>query len=167
MPHVRLTIAAVLSASLASPAFAAPKPPESWGRAGVDFDTYRQDAETCGRMAYYADVSETDHARAFATGTRRLQMVDGLPIDFISLARSYAQINESMRTEWRMRELGEGLQSIVDTCLTERGYVKFALTEEQRDRLGHLRKGSAERHRYLHELASDPDVIARQGISNG
>jgi len=164
MLHVRLAIAATVAINLASPALSAPRPQESWGRAGVDLATYRQDAEECGRIAYYADISENEHAKAFVTGTRRLEAVDGLPLDYLSLARSYAQINESMRTEWRLRELSDSLQQIIDICLTDRGYVKFALTEDQRDQLGRLRKGSPERHRYLHALASDPDVLASQAV---
>lgn len=167
MLRVRLAIAATAALALATPAQSAPRPQESWGRAGVDFATYRQDAVECGRMAYYADLSRNEHAQAFATGTRRLEMIDGLPLDYLSLARSYAQITEGMRTESRLRDLDQSLQSIVDICLTRRGYVKFALTEEQRDRLGHLRKGSPERHRYLHALASDPEVVSAQALQAG
>lgn len=164
MPHVRLVTAAILALGMASPAASAPRPQESWGRAGVDFTTYRQDAEECGRIAYYADVSESEHAKAFQAGTRRFESVDGLGLDYLSMANAYAQIDHGTRTQWRLRELRESLQSIVDICLTERGYVKFALTEEQRDRLGHLRAGSPERHQYLHALASDPEVLAEQAV---
>ena len=164
MLHVRLAIAATVAVNLATPAQSAPRPHESWGRAGVDFATYRQDAEECGRIAYYADMSDNEHAQAFATGTRRLEAIDGLPLDYLSLARAYAQVNESMRTERRLRELRDSLQSIVDICLTDRGYVKFALTEEQRGELGRLRTGSPERHHYLHALASDPGVLAEQAV---
>ena len=167
MRHARLAIAAILVLGLASPALSAPKPRESWGRAGVDFETYRQDAEECGRMAYYADVSETDHAKAFVRGTKRLESIDGLPLDFLTVANLYAQAEHSVRPEWRMRVLRAGLQAIVEECLTRRGYVKFHLTEAQRERIEDLRKGSSERHRFLHALASDPEVLTNQAMQEG
>lgn len=167
MRKVRLALATAVGLGLSAPAWSAPKPQESWGRAGVDFDTYRQDAVECGRTAYYADVSLTEQAQAFVRGTKRLESIDGLPLDFLELARSYGQIEASVRPERQIRELREAMQSVVDICLTRRGYVKFRLTEEQRDELGRLRKGSPERHRYLHLLASDPEVIANQALRIG
>ncbi|HYD23317.1 MAG TPA: hypothetical protein VEB68_00860 [Croceibacterium sp.] len=145
----------------------APRPPETWGRAGVDFDTYRQDAVECGSIAYYADVSQTKQAQAFVRGTRRLESLDGLPLDPLELARSYGQIEAGVRPERQIRELRGAMQSVLDSCLARRGYVKIGLTEAQREELEHLRKGSPERHRYMHMLASDPAVIASQALANG
>ena len=162
MLRVRSVIAAFAVASLASPAVAAPQPQESWGRAGVSFEDYRKDAEECGRTVYYADISQNEHAQAFVTGTKRMEATDGLPLDFLTLAHRYGQIQANTRTEWRLRELEQGMQSVLEICLERRGYVKFQLTEGQRDDLGHLKKGSPERHAYLHRLASDPDVLASQ-----
>ena len=162
MLRVRSVIAAVVAVSLASPALSAPRPTESWGRAGVSLEQDRQDAEECGRMVYYADISQSEHAQAFVTGTKRMEATDGLPLDFLALAQRYGQIQANTRTEWRLRELEHGMQSVLEICLARRGYVKFQLTEAQREDLGHLRKGSPERHAYLHRLASDPAVLASQ-----
>jgi hypothetical protein len=167
MLRVRPAITAILVVGLSSPALSAPRPRESWGRAGVPFETYRQDAEDCGRMAYYADLSETEHAQAFVTGTMRMEATDGLPLDTVELAARYARIEHGTRTEWRLRELEEAMQSVVEICLTRRGYVKFQLTEEQREDLEHLKKGSPERHVYLHRLASDAGVLANQALPFG
>ena len=164
MQTVRLALAAAVALSLSAPALSAPRPQESWGRAGVDFDTYRQDAVECASIAYYADVSGTEQAQAFVRGTRRLESIDGLPLDFLEMARNYGQIEASVRPERQIRELRESMQSVVDICLAQRGYVKFQLTEEQRDALGHLRKGSDERRHYLHMLASDATVLERQAV---
>lgn len=164
MQTVRLALAAAVTLSLSAPALSAPRPQESWGRAGVDFDTYRQDAVECASIAYYADVSGTEQAQAFVRGTKRFESIDGLPLDFLEMARNYGQIEASVRPERQIRELRESMQSVVDICLTQRGYVKFQLTEEQRDALGHLRKGSDERHHFLHMLASDARVLERQAV---
>lgn len=152
MLRVRSVIAAIVAAGLASPALSAPRPKESWGRAGVSFETYRQDAEECGRTAYYADLSQNEHAQAFVTGTKRMEAADGLPLEPVELAVRYAQIEHATRAEWRLRELEEAMRSVVEICLTRRGYVKFQLTEAQREDLEHLAKGSPERHAYLHRL---------------
>ena len=59
---VLLAIAAALTATAAS---AEPSPVDSWGRAGVDYDTYRYDSLECGLVGHYADVSQTEQARMF------------------------------------------------------------------------------------------------------
>ena len=167
MPRVSAALSLLIAASLATPAVAAPRPKESWGKADVSLAQYREDAIECGRMAYYADVSNTEQAQAFVRGTRELESTDGLPLDMLELARRYGQIQHSVRAEKQIAELKEGLQYIVDTCLEDRGYARFRLTQEQRDRLGKLKKGSPERHAYLHSLASDPAVLAQQAVGRG
>jgi len=167
MLRVRSILAAIVAIGLATPSLAAPRPRESWGRAGVSFEDYRKDAEECGRVAYYADLSQNEHAQAFVTATKRMEATDGLPLDFIALAARYGQIQNAARPEWRLHELKLAMQSVVEICLERRGYVKFQLTEAQREDLEHLRKGSPERHAYLHRLASDPDVLAGQAVPLG
>jgi hypothetical protein len=124
----------------------------------------------------YADVSETDHAKAFVVGTRRLQAADdhsmgpaGASSDeemyrMAQLGARSEQIRASVRPEMRMRELHAGLVSIVERCLESRGYSRFRLTREQQAQLRRLDKGSPERHRFLHMLASDTGVLASQRI---
>jgi hypothetical protein len=177
MKHALL--AAGLSLALApAPAWAA-EPIETWGKAGVSFDDYRDDAVTCGRTAHYADVSDTEHARAFAEATRRLQAADDTGMgspgatpdqDMYRMAQLGArteQIRSSIRPEKRLRELKVAMVSIVERCLEDRGYSRFRLTVEQQQALDRLSKGSPERHRFLHALASDEDVLVSQRIEQG
>ncbi len=70
---VLLAIAAALAAT---PAVAQPKPVDSWGRAGVAYETYRNDSLECGLLGHNADVSQTEQAQAFAGATRQLESVD-------------------------------------------------------------------------------------------
>lgn len=167
MPRMCLPLAVLLAAGLADAASAAPRPQQSWGKAGVSFEDYRKDAVECGRSAYYADVSQTEQAQAFVRGTRQLESTDGMPLDMLELARRYGQIQQSVRPERRIRELREGLQQVLEICLTKRGYSRFALTDEQRRKLGRLKKGSPERHRFLHSLASNPQVLRMQETADG
>jgi hypothetical protein len=163
-------------ALIAMPAIAAPKPQESWGQAGVDFDTYRNDAIECAARAYYADISDTDHAKAFVSASKRLESTDDTSMGqanasaaddmtrMVNAAAQQQRIVESVRPEKRMRELEAGLQQVLEDCLTERGYVKFRLSEEQRAWLGTLDKGSEDRRRYLHSLASNETVLETQRV---
>jgi hypothetical protein len=177
MKHALL--AAAISLALApAPAWAA-EPIDTWGKAGVSFEEYRDDAVTCGRTAHYADVSDTEHARAFAEATRRLEAADDSGVgapgatpdeDMYRMAQLGArseQIRSSIRPEKRLRELQAALVSIVERCLEERGYSRFRLTVEQQQALNRLDKGSPERHRFLHALASDESVLASQRIEHG
>ena len=179
MPELRLPIALLLAAALAVPGAAAPKPQESWGKADVSFETYRTDAVECGRLAYYADVSDTEQAKLFVSASRRLEAADdhgmGVPSAtsemelqrMVGLAARSEQIRAGIRPEKRMKELHVGLVDVVETCLEQRGYSRFTLTEEQRDALGKLKKGSPERHRFMHSLASDADVLRAQKVASG
>ena len=173
-----LLVAAVALALAPAPAWAA-RPIDSWGKAGVSFEEYRADAIACGRSAYYADVSETDHAKAFVHATRRLEAADdhgmgppgvGTPADMHRMVQLGAQsemIRSSIRPEKLMRELQAALVSIVERCLEERGYSRFRLTREQQRDLRRLKKGSPERHRFLHTLAADANVLASQRLDHG
>lgn len=181
MPTVNthaLLAAALMLAQAPAPASAA-EPIDTWGKAGVSFEEYRDDAITCGRTAHYADVSQTEHARAFAEATRRLEAADDHSMgpagasaadDAYRMAEIGARserIRSSIRPEKRLRELKAALVSIVERCLEERGYSRFRLTVEQEQALNRLAKGSPERHAYLHRLASDPSVVAGQAVPIG
>jgi hypothetical protein len=170
---VLLAFAAVLAAM---PAAAEPRPFDSWGRAGVAYETYRNDSLECGLVGYYADVSQTEEAQAFVTATRRLedsdnsnyaapgasaaQAMDAMVVQ----ARQYEQIRRSIRPEQKMRALKNGMEAVVEDCLKDRGYVHFRLTEAQRETLSHLDSGSEERREYLYRLASNADVLDAQAL---
>ena len=172
-------LAAAVSLALApAPALAA-EPIVTWGKAGVSFEEYRDDAVTCGRTAHYADVSQTEHAKAFAEATRRLEAADDHSMGpagattaddayrMAELGARSERIRSSIRPEKRLRELKAALVSIVERCLEERGYSRFRLTIEQQQALNRLQRGSPERHAYLHRLASDHGVLASQAVPLG
>lgn len=166
--------AAVVVALAATPATAAPKPVDSWGRAGVDYDTYRNDSLECGLVGYYADVSQTEQAQALVGATRQLEAVDNpgyvppnaSPAEAAYMmagqARQYEQIRRNVRPERRIDELKQGMVAVVEDCLRERGYVRFRLTDDQREALSRLDRGSDERREFLYRLASNPAVLEAQ-----
>ena len=167
---------AVTAALASTPAAAQPKPVDSWGRAGVAYETYRNDSLECGLVGYYADVSETEQAQDFVSATRQLEAIDNpnyaapsaTPADIAYLgaeqARRYEQIRRSIRPEQAMRALKDGMEAVVEDCLRERGYVQFRLTDDQREMLSHLDRGSDERREYLYSLASNAAVLDSQAL---
>ncbi|HSG35034.1 MAG TPA: hypothetical protein VLA37_10900 [Sphingomonadaceae bacterium] len=176
----RVRIAAILTASLAaaaSPVSAERKPVDSWGRAGVSFENYREDAIECATIGYYADVSETEQAKQFVRASKRLEATDDYSLGppgasaaddmtrMVNQAAMSDRIVQSIRPERKMKELHSGMLYLVEQCLVERGYSQFRLTEEQQEQLRDLKKGSDERHRFLHSLASDPSILADQAVS--
>jgi hypothetical protein len=55
-------------------------------------------------------------------------------------------------------------QQTLDTCLTQRGYHQFRLTDSQRQELRRLDRGTEERRAYLHSLAADAEVLRQQSL---
>jgi len=177
-----LTATGIIVALSSSAALAAHAEEFSWGKSGISVEQYRSDAISCGRLGYYMDVSNTEAAHVFKDATGQLTANEG-PLASIAMIAgssgsvgerqsaitqltnvvvSSARIVEATRPKERMADVGKLMQSKVDSCLTERGYVRFRLTDEQRKRLGHLHLGSPERHAFLFGLATDPRVLAAQ-----
>ncbi len=167
---------------IAAPASAADTPRASWGRAGVTIDQYRADAVECGRAGLATDVADMKAVKTLIEASRQLDAVltsqpaggaapppnpsagGMLEVDPATLntAQQVSRITENANPRARFREVRTALQTTTDQCLTDKGYVRFNLTRGQRERLEKLRRGTPERHAYLHALASDADVLARQ-----
>lgn len=177
----RLFAVSLVIASAVGPAISAPAPQDSWGKAGISLDQYRQDALDCGLQGHYTDISKTDDAKEFVKASRRLDaMTTGsfspnttsasgtgpVGTDAVDQAVTYAanqqHVVESVRPEERFRNIKKTLVSATEQCLMRRGYSKFQLTADQRRRLTHLKFGSEERRAYLYSLASDPAVLESQ-----
>ncbi|HEY6815973.1 MAG TPA: hypothetical protein VI168_10575 [Croceibacterium sp.] len=170
---VLLALAALLTGT---PAAAEPAPVDSWGRAGVDYDTYSNDSLECGLIGHYADISQTEQARMFERATRQLQSIDnsnyvppGATPDQTAYAaagqaQNYEQVRRSIRPDQRMKELKHGMVGLVEDCLRQRGYVKFRLTDDQCETLATFAKGSDERRHFLHGLGSSPQVLDAQAL---
>ncbi len=160
-----VAVACLLSAPLA----AAQTEATSWGKPGVSIDQYRTDAITCGRTGYYADVSGTDAAKVFKDATGQLEaneadLTNATGPRIMDIVTRSARIVDGTRPEERMKDIDALMQAKVDDCLKVRGYVHFKLTDSQRKHLARLHLGSAERHIYLYQLATDPDVLKAQAM---
>jgi hypothetical protein len=182
MRFLPLIFASLVSA-LPIPAVALPAAGLSWGKPSVPLDEYARDTNEC------ADASRTV-AIAIKPGT--LRALDALsftalldiamqassspdfsPMMFVqgaSTDHSAAGIARRTNTfdgkfvAMTRADVSDELQAVIDKCLTERGYVRIALTSNQRKHLARLRRGSAERTAYLHAVDTDPTVIDQQRL---
>ena len=175
MRHPAVCVVA-LAFLLSAPLGAAKTEAVSWGKAGVSIKQYRQDAVECGRAGYYADVSGTQAAKVLKRATGELESnetdlsmiaMDPSPDRGAMLAdivNRSARIVEGTRADMQMQDVGALMQTKVDDCLRQRGYMRFRLTDQQRKHLAHLHLGSPERHAFLYDLATDPNVLTTQAI---
>jgi hypothetical protein len=153
---------------------------KSWGKAGVSLDQYRADAIACGHLAAATDLAGTAPAKALVVASR---MIDnqfdssqpsagaapaGTPTGGTAAAGALDGAGASpdvfrmIGPERQVAKAADILHAALDRCLAGRGYREFRLTSEQRHRLSKLPLGSDARRSYLHSLASDPEILARQ-----
>ena len=134
---------------------------------------YRADSVTCGRQGYYLDVTGMETVAVFKAASRQLENNEndlaasaslGDANRVMDIAANSARIVQAARPRERMNELRKLMEKAVATCLAERGYRQFRLTEAQRDQLRQFKKGTPERFAYLHALSSNPAVLAEQTV---
>jgi hypothetical protein len=166
----RYLLVGLCAVTLSTSATAGSEPRESWGKAGVSLAQYHSDAVSCASLAYYRDVSQTDGAKRLVAASRQIDTL----VSFVSTAGepyysnpavgAIARTVELARPDKAYHEVATLQQTTLDGCLTKLGYVRFRLTEEQRQRLGKLHNGSDARRVYLHSLASDSAILSAQHI---
>jgi len=152
-------ISALLLSSSASARTISAGHHKSWGKQGVSLEQYWADSAECAQAAADIDLEGTKPARALVFWTRLLNGNMGPNhLAHIPMPRFNPEVLWN-RTATIMRNTLEG-------CLNDRGYVKFELTDEQDRQLDRLEPGSLERRSYLHSLASDPDVLTTQALTD-
>jgi hypothetical protein len=165
-------LAIALSLALFSAASGKPAPAVSWGKPNVSFDDYRRDSIACGRQGATTSMEGRGEFDAVRLGLSRqdtdIDIGRSLPPSLTGedpaqkLARDYALNGLKSRPEPKVKALQQFLVDHVEACLLEKGYVRFSLTPAQATALGGYKKGSQERFRYLHALASREAIILRQ-----
>lgn len=162
---------------VAGSASGSPAPQDSWGKAGVSFAQYRQDAVDCAVEGYNLDISKSDDAQAFVRASSELDSLPGpvinqtigtgpgstSTVDVVSnFANIQGHIIDNLRPEQRFKSIKQMQLAKIGSCLIGRGYSKFRLTQDQQHRLNKLKLGSDQRRTYLYSLASNADIIASQ-----
>lgn len=174
---MRPTLAILPLLFVAVSASGSPAPQDSWGKAGVSLAQYRQDAVDCAVEGYNLDISKTEDAHAFVRATSELDSVPGPVINqtvgtgpngsntvdvMADFANIQGHIIDNLRPDQRFKSIKQMQLATISACLTQRGYLKFRLTQEQRRRLDKLKLGSDQRREYLYSLASNASILASQ-----
>jgi hypothetical protein len=155
-PAYAIALAALVFGGAAT---AAHRPALSWGKPGVSYETYRADATACLRDAASVDLTGTEPARALVLASRRVDSAANLD------PWSVAEAIDAARPDLRIHQARDIMQARLDHCLEEHGYRRFALTDAQRRQLAHYDMAAPARQVYLYNLASDPQVLASQAVS--
>ena len=156
------TLAVTLGLALGSSAAVAhritPGYEASWGKPGVSLEDYWIDSAKCGHQAAEVDLSSTAPAQALVIASRMTEVyIDSSAfIGAIRIGSPEVQWNRAATIMRRQLE----------SCLAMRGYVKFKLTKDQARRLKMLEVGSLERRKYLYSLASDPEILEAQLLTD-
>ena len=159
MRRQTVLIALAATVALAGAASAAHRPALTWGKPGVSFADYRADANLCLRAAAATDLAGTEPAQALVLASRRVATAAAAD------PWSVAQAIDAARPDLRIHQARDIMQARLDHCLEEHGYRRFALTDDQRRQLNHYDMAAPARQVYLYSLASDPQVLASQGVA--
>ncbi len=131
---------------------------KSWGMAGVSLEQYWIDSAECAHMAAETDLEGTPPANALVTASRMIENRGSYYYGDILLALRIA----APEIQWK--RAATIMEDNLEACLMGRGYVKFELTDVQYKKLKKLDVGTLERRRYLHSLASDPEILMAQAV---
>ena len=165
--------AATLAIAASTSAGAASRDIEtSWGKPGVSLHDYQLDASICANEALKLDVAEHPATKQLIRASHLLDsaydQVGRLPPNAAGAIAGVGPDTNWLRDVYRVDQnfyrIKGMMLDVLEGCLTGLGYKEFALTGEQRARLGKLPRGSQQRRAYLHILASDPNVLSRQGV---
>lgn len=168
-PALVLALAALAAAATAAHAAEAPR--FAWGKAGVSYDQYRSEAYECALDGLSVDVSDTEPVERLRRATRQMEAIEArqgaaAAADPVAAGIRQAQDIEAARASARPDQQVQAVKRIMfsamQRCMIQRGYTRFALTEEQRGEMAALADGSPERRALLHRLASDAGILERQ-----
>jgi hypothetical protein len=144
----------------------------SWGKPGVSLSDYQLDASICANAALELDVASHPATKQLIRASHAMDnayaQVGRSPPNGVGAVYGGGPDTSWLRDVYRVDgsfyQIKGMMLQVLDGCLTGLGYKEFTLTGEQRARLGKLRRGSQQRRAYLHSLASDPNVLSRQGV---
>lgn len=175
---IKVAVAAVAVLACASPAMAGRKPSNvSWAKPGVSFAEYRRDTLECANTTYGLDVSMKPDTVVALSGQNTAALagfVSGLDPklsggSYVGGASGYMtamNLIDPGRVVFRNStytgmfrhaayvDVTDQLQSVLDYCLTRRGYTRFKLSADQRKQLRRYQRGTEARAHFLHELSA-------------
>lgn len=178
------------AAALAGCSMNGKQPVTAWGKEGVSMLDYRTDSGQCALIAVTFEQSPDDANSAggisgqnstappqgpsgsmvasgtmpgmggtVATNSAIIAGGNNRDSGAVDVANR-AAIQQQSREMAVQRARNEALKS----CLSNRGYIEFELTPEQRAQLAKLPQGSDQRREFLYKLGTDPRVLAGQAV---
>jgi hypothetical protein len=187
-----LTCAAALTfpVGIANAKVAAPQ--TVWAKADVSYEQFRAEALECGMQGLAQNIDNTAEVKTLARASQQLEAIDasaqaaltqgaeqfgrqdgrsiyvnnGLDVATRKAAEQQAVI-ASARPDEQYARIKEIMFKAVRKCMAQRGYAKVVLTEEQRKEYSEMKGGADARRLYLHQLASDPQVLETQRENAG
>lgn len=126
----------------------------SWKKPANTYEKFVSDSIMCAKHGYFRDVANDEPAKAFVRGWRTADDNLNRPSNGMAdTVESYSDTIRRTQPARRMAQVQALHVSDVEQCLTEQGYVKFALSKDQAQRLGKLQRGSEARRQYLYKLS--------------
>lgn len=141
----------------------------SWGKPGVSFEAYRIDAGMCTYEAMRKDVSGTPAAKTMVRASRTLDGATNaiehstgawVGSDVLSMKR----LELTYRIDKQFDEIRDVQYQALRSCLIDRGYTPFRLTDDQARHLSRFDHRDMDRQRYLYRLGSDASILNAQAI---
>ena len=168
-----LKLIAFVCVALAHPALAAVKSDSySWGKIGVSRQDFEEGSRICMLRSARRDVANDKQAKNYVRGFNVLEQENNMPpmpsppSDDVTFVRSERQVllRRAYSPDRHRDALQQKLQSEVDECLLESGYVKFSLSKDQKKVLNRYSQGSEERRAYLFYIGSNPNIVNAQRL---
>jgi hypothetical protein len=149
-----------------------------WAKAGVSAEQYRGDALECGKKGLARNIGDSEEVKTLARASKRLEAIDAraqaamgqgagpmgqadLAADAMSRSNQEQGVIAAARPEQQYAGIKNMMFEVVRGCMTDRGYAKIVLTDNQRKEYDGI-KGGDMRRAYIHKLASDPHLLETQ-----
>ncbi|WP_428969650.1 hypothetical protein ACQR50_02260 [Sphingomonas sp. Xoc002] len=168
MPKIGLALALLC---VSSSALAATPQAYSWGRPGASREAFDGGSRACMLQAARRDVAGDEATKRYVRGAAVLDRESNVaPIvptdDTFDISTRQMLLRRAYAPDRQVDALQSQLQSEVDRCLVQSGYVRFALTREQTRTLRRYRPGSEQRKAYLYTLGSDARIVTAQKVAD-
>jgi hypothetical protein len=154
MRYRRVVLAVAAACLLCAPAIAKEQP-VSWRKPNNSYPQFVQDSVVCAKLGYFRDVANDEPAKAFVRGWQTSDdNLNAATSQTASRAEDWADAQRRTQPARRMQQVQALHVNDVEQCLTQKGYIKFVLSENQEKQLSKYRRGSEDRRRYLYELST-------------
>jgi hypothetical protein len=121
---------ALAALAIAGPAQAADAPRHAWGKAGVSYDQYREEAYQCAMAGLETDIADTEPVERLRSASRQMEAIArrqgaGNSADPVAADVRYAQdveaVRNSAQAEQQVAAVKKILFSAMQQCMMQSG----------------------------------------------